>query len=499
MSTKERAAAIRAELKAHGWKPRDVSVRADHFSMGSAVRVTIKNPAVPPSLVKSIAEPHERIARCSRTGEILSGGNTYITVGYDHDTLKAMAAPVVERLRTVADTPGVRVKAADGWEAWKAKDEPGEYWYAVPKGESYFAPDGHIYCWGMEFCAEQLAKKLADDVERCDSCGRGDGHVSMLGSGGKTCQRCAAEVLADEEEDRPAQESAEPAPAPVRPALRLIQGGAGGEQHALPFGLERPEQLSEPFCACGHVVSQCDGSRAGCTKPGGLTPYQQARKERAERRAARLQRAADSKLSSARAEIEHIPPGQPILVGHHSERHHRVALDRHDRKMRAGIELARAADRAQGAVARAGEAVSGDDPDAVPALRAKLAEMERKREELKAYNRAARNRGEETLPSYMLSNLGANIRRVKGRIAELDAEPPAFEAIEGDGWRVEARPDINRIAIVFDERQPRERTRELKRHGFKWSRREQAWIRMLNRAGISSAQYVAGRLLDGAI
>lgn len=34
----------------------------------------------------------------------------------------------------------------------------------------------------------------------------------------------------------------------------------------LPFGFKSPEQLMEPFCACGRVVSMCDGSRKGCVR-----------------------------------------------------------------------------------------------------------------------------------------------------------------------------------------------------------------------------------------
>lgn len=29
-----------------------------------------------------------------------------------------------------------------------------------------------------------------------------------------------------------------------------------------------PDHLSQPFCACGHVTSKCDGSRVGCGKGG---------------------------------------------------------------------------------------------------------------------------------------------------------------------------------------------------------------------------------------
>lgn len=32
----------------------------------------------------------------------------------------------------------------------------------------------------------------------------------------------------------------------------------------LPFGVEHPDDLLLPFCACGRVWSQCDGSRRGC-------------------------------------------------------------------------------------------------------------------------------------------------------------------------------------------------------------------------------------------
>lgn len=34
----------------------------------------------------------------------------------------------------------------------------------------------------------------------------------------------------------------------------------------LPFGVARADDLLQPFCACGHVRSACDRSRAGCTR-----------------------------------------------------------------------------------------------------------------------------------------------------------------------------------------------------------------------------------------
>jgi hypothetical protein len=44
------------------------------------------------------------------------------------------------------------------------------------------------------------------------------------------------------------------------------------------------------------------------------------------------------RFDAAHNAVAGIPPGQPILVGHHSERHHRADLDRHERNMRAAFE-----------------------------------------------------------------------------------------------------------------------------------------------------------------
>ena len=78
-SATEIAKKIRKELKAQNITSKQVSVTSEYFSMGQAVRVSIKNDSVNPELVKSIAEPYSRIDR-DAFGEILGGGNTYITI-----------------------------------------------------------------------------------------------------------------------------------------------------------------------------------------------------------------------------------------------------------------------------------------------------------------------------------------------------------------------------------------------------------------------------------
>lgn len=86
MTTTEYAAEIRQILKRkHGWNSRQVSVRAEYYSMGSSIEVEIKDAAVPLPTVKALAEKAEHVRRCEVSGEILGGGNRYVSVRYSHD------------------------------------------------------------------------------------------------------------------------------------------------------------------------------------------------------------------------------------------------------------------------------------------------------------------------------------------------------------------------------------------------------------------------------
>lgn len=92
MSTTDKAKEIRTELKQkYGWTGKQVSVRADYYSLGSSINITIKDPAIWIKKVEEIAEPKEEIHR-DHHGEILNGGNRYVSVRYDHDVLKLRAA-----------------------------------------------------------------------------------------------------------------------------------------------------------------------------------------------------------------------------------------------------------------------------------------------------------------------------------------------------------------------------------------------------------------------
>lgn len=134
-----------------------------------------------------------------------------------------------------------------------------------------------------------------------------------------------------------------------------------------------------------------------------------------------------------------IPLGQPILVGHHSERRHRKAVERLDRAMGASVEnaqtAARMSARADEIDRQADAAIYDDDPDALDRLRDKLQACEARRDRMKARNAEYRRehraelkamgayeRGQAVpFPSYAISNLGGVISATRKRIARLEA------------------------------------------------------------------------------
>ena len=162
--------------------------------------------------------------------------------------------------------------------------------------------------------------------------------------------------------------------------------------------------------------------------------------------------------------------------------------------------------------------ISADDPQAVQKLEAKLEKLQAAQDTMKAVNayyrkhktldgcpnlsaeRIEKMKGEmsaqwhiedKPYPSWALSNNSAEIRRVKGRIAELTRkQETAYAGWEFDGGTVEANREDNRLQIFFEEK-PDEKTREtLKENGFRWSPKAGAWQRQLN----DNAIYVADRL-----
>ena len=103
MTTKERAKAIRAALKAKGWNAKKISVRVHSYSMGASINVTIKDASIARKVVEAVASSYQEVSRCAYSGEILGGGNTYVSVSYASGALDGLKAIFRAELETGAE------------------------------------------------------------------------------------------------------------------------------------------------------------------------------------------------------------------------------------------------------------------------------------------------------------------------------------------------------------------------------------------------------------
>lgn len=207
--------------------------------------------------------------------------------------------------------------------------------------------------------------------------------------------------------------------------------------------------------------------------------------------------------------------GSPVLVGHHSERRHRRDLDRIDSHRRKAIELkdeaatcARRADAAE-----SNDSISSDDPEAITKLKAKVAELTDQATRAKLANRIIGKRrdadsirsafeaaaakgvdlaripvdrfclpdinGHFGVPGYRLRNWASEVRRLNGRIVELErkaAETKRAPETFGDVTVSHSQED-NRVRLTFPGKPAPTVIALLKSRGFRWSPSATAWQR----------------------
>lgn len=232
------------------------------------------------------------------------------------------------------------------------------------------------------------------------------------------------------------------------------------------------------------------------------------RLERYERLANKYKGESESRFKRFEHILSFIPPGQPILVGHHSEKRHRADLERADNAMRASVEADKKseyyAERAESM--ENNSAISSDDPNALEKLTAKLEKLTKTQEFYKSANKIVRsvkfselqkveklmslgvsestaieftkpdNYGRFGIPSYRLTNNNANIKTVKQRIERLKKieAMPDEEKTYGN-VTVKALASENRVQIFFPNKPSEEIRTELKRSGYRWSPTGACW------------------------
>ncbi len=166
-SCAESAAKIRSAYKARGWNSRQISVRADTYSMGSSVRIEIKDGSIPLHVARSLADGQERIRRDEHSGEILSGGNRFVFVELSDQARAFKAAPYVAAVVRAMAEFGDPVKAAEDDRRTHVDIVPGYTLGADTNGAfGLWSPRQHIsQHWNSAGVSNQIAVQIALDAE----------------------------------------------------------------------------------------------------------------------------------------------------------------------------------------------------------------------------------------------------------------------------------------------------------------------------------------------
>ena len=235
----------------------------------------------------------------------------------------------------------------------------------------------------------------------------------------------------------------------------------------------------------------------------GREDYQERKQKRIDALNAKASKSsieANQEFAKAKKMGSIIPFGQPILIGHHSEGKHRRLIKKIDNAHRKAFEAdERAAyyqDKAESA--ENNNLISGDDTEAVDRLKNKLNDFEIAKERMKAINKAWKQGGKllyelglhdeeiekikssvtKIYPTWQISNMNAEIRRIKKRIEELTKlDQMQTESTKFSNGEMRINTEINRIQFIFDDIPSEETRKLLKSRGFKWSPKEKAWQR----------------------
>lgn len=229
------------------------------------------------------------------------------------------------------------------------------------------------------------------------------------------------------------------------------------------------------------------------------------RRERLERKLEKRQEWAEKAETRANqlSEQSHkmmsvIPMGQPILIGHHSEKRDRNYRNRAWNKMGKSVEQRHLAEhhieKASGLEAQLERTIFSDDPNAIEAIEGRIADNEAKREHMKKVNSLYRKGDAEGLkalgfdlealreklkdayswcqqpyPGYELQNLGQRINTDKKRLEQVKTQNSRREAAETapNGVTLE-KCQMGYCRVTFAEKPARSILNDLRAAGFCW-------------------------------
>ena len=248
-----------------------------------------------------------------------------------------------------------------------------------------------------------------------------------------------------------------------------------------------------------------------------------ARIERLRDRAANARIVSTELFQRSSKMADAIPFGQPIHIGHHSERADRNYRNRIHNTMCKSVEADKKAEyyERKAEAAENNSAIYLDDENSVQKLEDKIKRLTRLQENMKAGNKIVRNKkltdaqkisqlkelgfsendavyrltpnfcGNTGFPSWELSNNSAVIRNAKQRLEKAikfkTTENCEYEI--GD-VRVVENYEENRLQLFFPGKPDEDTRGKLKHNGFRWSPLNSCWQSYLNRYQIDRAKSI---------
>lgn len=254
--------------------------------------------------------------------------------------------------------------------------------------------------------------------------------------------------------------------------------------------------------------------------------HKQNRIDNAEKQAQKNKSLSEHFYVAAKKMASVIPLGQPILVGHHSEKSDRNYRNKIHNTFGKSFQAEEKANyyREKAETIKSNTSIFSDDPQALEKLRKQLDNLQASQEFMKDANRCLKKNDKDSFlklrfgteklweelstPDYLnrigfahysLSNNNANINRIKKRIEEMEklaSRKP--QAVVFPGGQLRENQQAGRIQFIFDQKPGDVIRKMLKKHGFKWSPTENAWQRHYNANGIWAAKQALQQILEAA-
>jgi hypothetical protein len=236
----------------------------------------------------------------------------------------------------------------------------------------------------------------------------------------------------------------------------------------------------------------------------------QARIERFRELAAKADKESDQSFEQATKMADFIPFGQPILVGHHSERGDRAYRSKIHNKMNKGVELMHKSKyyEEKAEAAENNTSIYLEDDNSIEKLTEKVEKLSKLQETMKATNKILFSKRTSELQkvealqelgysessaikvmqpgcynqigfeSYQLTNNNARLKTAKERLEK------AINLKSTESSEIE----INRLQLFFNGKPSDEIRSELKHSGFRWTPSVGCWQSYLNKYQIDRAK-----------